>query len=89
MKYKPMPLFAALLLSITGIASARDLGDRIDHRLDRRGDRMEQRLDLKGDRIQARYDRRAAWAQNHGHARAADRLEARGNQIDRRWDRRY
>lgn len=87
MKHKPVLLLAALLLCTAGAASARDLGDRVDHRLNHQGDRVEQRLDLKGDRIEARYDRRAAWADGHGHARAADHLETRGDRLDRRLDR--
>jgi len=78
---------AALLLGVAGSASARDFGDRVDHRLDRKGDHIEQRLDQKGNRIEARYDRRATSADSHGHERLANHLEARGNRINARLDR--
>jgi hypothetical protein len=86
-------LALALLLSGTiGTAHAGDVGDRVDHRLDRKGDRVEQRLDDRGDRIEHRYDRGARWAGQQGHARVAHHLERwdrRGDRFDRRWDRRH
>ena len=86
-KHMHLTALAALLLGVAGTASARDVGDRVDHRLDQRGDRVEQRLDQKGDRIEARYDRRADWADNHDRPGLSNRLEARGNRIDGRLDR--
>ena len=53
-------LLAVLLLGTVAAAtaSARDLGDRVDHRLDQRGDRIEAGLDRRGDRADRRWDRR-------------------------------
>lgn len=58
MKHLSLLALVALLLGTTGVAAARDAGDRIDHRLDRKGDRVEQRMDMRGDRIDRRLDRR-------------------------------
>lgn len=67
MEYPPI---AASLLGTAGAASARDLGDSVDRRVGP----LEQRPDLKAPRLPAR-----AWADSHGHTRAANRLEVRGD----------
>ena len=78
---------SVLLLSATGGAFAGDLGDRIDHRLDRRGDRVEHRLDVRGDRIERQFDRRADLAAQHGRPHKANQLARRGDRSDARFDR--
>ncbi len=51
-----------------------DLGDRIDHRLDKKGDHLNHRLDRKGDRIENRLDRKGA--------RIANRFDKKGARIN-------
>lgn len=55
-----------------------DLGDRIDHRLDKKGDRLNHRLDRKGDRIENRLDRKGDRIEN--------RLDKKGARINERLD---
>ena len=63
-------------LAGTGLATAADHGDRVEHRLDRRGNAIE-----------ARYDQRATVAAAHGNYIRAAKLDRKGNRIDRRLDR--
>jgi len=76
------------LLAASSAAGARDSGDRVDHRLDRKGDRIDHRLDLRGDRIDQRLDRRAVHAAAHGHDGRANRLDRKGDRIDTGLDHR-
>ena len=68
-----------ITLLLASPAFAQDLGDRIDHRLDRKGDRIENRLDRKGDKIDYRLDRRGD--------RIEQKLDRKGNRINNRLDR--
>lgn len=80
---------AVALLGIAGAASARDYGDRVDHRLDVRGDRVEHRFDRRADRAEANgHPTRAARLERTGN-RIDRRLDRRGDRFDRRWDRRH
>ena len=87
MRHRSFLGLTVLLLGVAGSAAARDFGDRVDHRLDRKGERIEHRLDARGNHIEARYDRHAAIAAAHGHPRLAQRRDAHGEHIDPRLDR--
>ena len=77
-------LITTVFVSLTNVAFADGVGERVEKRFDNRGDRIEQRLDRRGDRIDSRLDnrgerindrldRRADRAANNGHDRLANR----------------
>lgn len=80
-------LGCALLMLLTPVARARDFGDRVNARLDRRGAHVERVFDARAERSAALgYDGRAARLERRGERRD-NYWDRRGDLFDRRWDR--